>query len=122
MPWGPSITDIERGQILALHKKGLSFRNNVQIGNRSVRALQSVLPQGFKHKHPKHCKGDQKTSETQKRPIIREALKDEDSVRTIKAELKLTVGHLLFQQILSAVPYLKYKKMIKAPQMIPQHK
>ncbi|CDF40946.1 unnamed protein product [Chondrus crispus] len=122
MPRGPAITDLERGQILALHKECISFRSIAEAVNRSVGAVQSVIRLGFNHKHPKHWKGNQKISETQKRAIIRMALKAEESARGIQAELKLPIRHRRVQQILSAVTYLKYRKMITAPQMTPQHK
>lgn len=54
--------------------------------------------------------------------MIRLALQGEDSARTIRAELKIPIGNRRAQQILSAVPYLKYKKMITAPQMTATHK
>lgn len=54
--------------------------------------------------------------------MIHMALNGEDIARTIQAELKLPVGNRHVQKILSAVPYLKYKKMITEPQMRPTHK
>ena len=66
--------------------------------------------------------GKQKVSKTQKRAVIRMALKEEDSARAIQAGQKLPIGYRRVQQVFRAVPYLKYNKMITAPQMTPQHK
>ena len=110
MPRGPAITDLERGQILALHEECLSFRGIAGIVNRSVGAVQDVVRQGFKKKTRKTMERKQKISETQKRALIRMDIKGEESARAIQAKLKLPIGHRRVQQILSAVPYLKYKK------------
>ena len=82
--------------------------------------MKGVVSQGFKHKPAKQWKG--KISEIQKRAVIRMDLKGEDSARMIQAELKPPIGRRRVQQIIRAVPYLKYKKMTTAPQMTPQHK
>ena len=66
--------------------------------------------------------GKQKISETQKRVVVRMDLKGKDNARTIQAELKLRIGHRRVQQILRAVPIVKFNIMKTAPQMTPHHK
>ena len=62
MRQGPAIPDIERGQILALHKECISFRRIAQMVHCAVGSVQGVLRQVRKNKHPKHWKGNQKIS------------------------------------------------------------
>ena len=79
MPRGPADIDIERGQILSLHRECVSFQSIAGLVNRCEGAIQRAARQGFKHKPAKQWKGNKKISETQKRAVIRMALKGEDS-------------------------------------------
>ena len=77
--------------------------------NRSLGAVQGVIRQGFTPKEPKNWKGNHNISQTQQRAMVRMTAQGDDNVRTIQAELKLPIGTRRVQQILRALPYLKYK-------------
>ena len=109
MPRGPTITDIERVQILAPHRKCISYRKIVEMVNRSLGAVRGVIRQGFKPKAPKKWKCNQNISQTQQREMGLIAPQQEDSTRTIEFELILPIGSPRVQQILRAIPYLRYK-------------
>lgn len=54
--------------------------------------------------------------------MIRMELNGEGSARNIQAELKLPVENRCVEQIISAVQYKKYKKMINEPHMTQTHR
>ena len=110
MPRGPTIADILRGQIVALHRECIPYRKITGMLNCSFDAVQSVIRLGFKPKAPKKRIGNQNISLTQQRAVVRMELEEEDSAKTIQGEPKLPIGRRTVQQILRAVPYPKLTK------------
>ena len=92
MPRGPTITDIERGQIFALHKECISYRKIAKMLNSPLGAVKGVIRQGFKPKAPKKWKGNQKYGRLSRGQMVRTALQGRASARTIQSELKLPIG------------------------------
>lgn len=100
MPQGTAIAELEKGQILALHRECVSFRRIADMTNRSLGAMKGVIRQVFKYKAPRQWKGNQKLSQTPKRAMIWVAFQGGDSAWQIQAELKLPIGNRRVQQVL----------------------
>lgn len=94
MPRGPPITDLERGQRLAVYKEYISFHNIAEIFHPSGSAVQGALCQTLNYKAPKNWKGNCKFSETRKRALFRMASNEEDVEPTIQAEIKLPIANM----------------------------
>ncbi|CDF35348.1 unnamed protein product [Chondrus crispus] len=122
MPRGPPLTDLEKGQILALHHQLMSLRDISKELGRSVGAVQRFLKNpSLTARSQAHVTG-QKLTVREEKAIIRKATTGNYSARDIKQDLNLPVGVRRIQKILSATPHLKYRKMKTAPMMTSLHR
>ena len=110
MPRGPPLTDLEKGQILAMHHQLMSLRDISKELGRSVGAVQRFLKNPSRTARSRAHVTGQKLTVRQEKAMIRKATTGNYSARDIKQDLSLPVGVRRIQQILSATPHLKYKK------------
>ncbi|CDF41141.1 unnamed protein product [Chondrus crispus] len=117
MPRGKLLSDLEKGEIVAMKRECMSIPEIARTLSRSPRAVQNFC------KHPKRVdaqKGARNASK--KRLLLRDASKGEKSCKELKLCLDIGIGVRRIQQILRATPHQKYKKMLKRPQMLERHK
>ena len=121
MPRGPLLTDMEKGQILALHHQLMSLRDISKELGRPVGAIQRFLKNPGRVSRARADVPGQKLSVRQEKAMIRKASTGDYSARDLKKDLNLPVGIRRIQQTLSGRPHLKYKKMKTAPMMTSLH-
>ena len=122
MARGKLLSDVEKGQIIALRKESWSLRAIAKELNRSVGAVQNFVKRPHKTHKPKSTRNAKKITRRQTALLIREACKGQLSARQLQATLGLPVGVRRVQQLLKATPHLQYKKMMQQPKMLQRHK
>ncbi|CDF40637.1 unnamed protein product [Chondrus crispus] len=121
MPRGPPLSDIEKGQILALHYQLTSLRDISKELGRSVGAIQRFLKNPSRTSRARAHVTGEKLTVRQEKAMIRKASTGNFSAQDLK-DLGLPVGARRIQQNLSATPHLKYTKMTTAPMMTALHR
>ncbi|CDF35485.1 unnamed protein product [Chondrus crispus] len=110
MPRGPPLSDIEKGQILALHHQLMSLRDISKELGRSVGAIQRFLKNPSRTSRAYALVTGQKLTVREEKAMIRKASTGNFSAQDQKKDLGLPVEVRRIQQILSATLHLKYKK------------
>lgn len=122
MPRGTLLTELEKGQILGLHSSCISVRAIAIELNRSRACVSTFLERHGKNLPDKKNKNASKLSPQRKRALLREAKKGESSANELRVALNMPVSTRRIQQIISADPHLRYRKIAKAPYMTPQNR
>lgn len=121
MPRGQLLSDVEKGQILALRHELIPIRRIAHTMQRSVGAVQGFLKRQNKPPRAQRRPNAKKLSDQQVRALLREAKQGVLSASGIVSHLKLPVGKRRVQQLLQGDPDLRYTKMTTAPKLSPKH-
>lgn len=122
MPRGTLLSDVEKGQIIALQREMIPVRQIAESVGRSVGAVQSFIRRQKLPPRPAKRPNASKISEQQRRALLRKAKQGMHSASELVAELNLPVKKRRVQQILSGDPELRYKKMTCAPLLTDKHR
>jgi len=122
MPRGRQLNDAEKAAIVAHHHHGMSHGEIASEIGRCRSTVQKFLARLKVSQQRKWVARNKKVTDAAKRALLREACKGEMSAAELKKHFKLDIGVRRVQQILSAVPYLRYERMKKACFMLKRHK
>lgn len=119
---GAELTAEERNSILTLRAAGLTVRATAAAVERSVGVCVKVLS-AAKHPKTKNRRGGQrKTTERDRRHIIRLVAAGNGGAAKAKDKLKLACSVRTVQRVLKDVDWLAYKKRSAEPAMKKRHK
>jgi transposase len=116
-----ALTDVERGQIEALHSQGLSTRAIAGEIGRSQSLVQHCLDRGTDNPPGVSTARKRKLSERDERNIVRHASNVPTSAAEIKAELNLDASNTTVWRTLQSSDHLVHKKMLKKPKLTEAH-
>jgi transposase len=119
---GSELTAEERNAILTLRSAGLTVRGIAEATKRSVGVCSKVLSAQSKPKKSSRRGSKPKTSERDRRHIIRLVSAGDLSAAKAKAKLKLACSVRTIQRVLKSVDWLSYKKRPAEPAMMKRHK
>lgn len=122
MPRGTSLTDIEKGQILAYHEENYSYRAIGRKIGRSDFVVRAFLksPDTYGAKKTRGCV--KKLQPRDIRRLNREASKGKLCARELRNQLELPVSIRRVRQVLRSNPNLVYKKRKGQPKLTKTHK
>jgi len=108
----PTLSDMEKGQILAMNRECISQTEIATTLGRSRCAVQSFLANPGTRKVGKKRGAKPKISKTQHRAMLRMASQGHSSASEIHKQLSLPISVRRVQQLLSSSDFLVYKKMV----------
>ena len=122
MPRGKTLTDYEKGQIEAKKAQGLSNRQIARELHRSEGVIRCYVRNPVAYGTTSHPGRPSSLSDRQKRLILREASNQVTTCSRIKADLKLDVSAETVRRVISKAPFIKWRKMKKAPLLTAKHR
>lgn len=122
MARGTELTPEERISILTLRAAGLTIRATATAVKRSVGVCAKVLESENKPKIKKRRGGQRKTTERDRRHIVRLVAAGETSAAKARDKLKLACSVRTVQRVLEDVDWLAYKKRSAEPAMTKRHR
>lgn len=121
MPRGLSLSELEKGQILAYHDAGWSSRCIAARLTRSKTVINNYLTNPNVYTKKKTRGITEKMSDQDKRRLRRAASNQLTSALKLRCSLGLELSVRRIQQVLQTSPHLKYTKMKKAPWLTTTH-
>lgn len=121
MPKGNLLTDVEKGQIVALGNQCLSFKAISEAIGQSVDAVAFFSRTSNCRKDQFKCRNAAKFSRVQEESLQHYALRIQHSSKELQNLLNLLVTVSLVQQIFLNNPFLKYLRYIFLPRMTRKH-
>jgi transposase len=117
MARGASLSNLERGKIIAYYDAGMSKRSIATKINRSTSVIRNFLrsPENYSERKTRGIR--RKVSDTAKRRLLRAASNQITSASKLQRSLGLKVSLRRVQQILQKAPNLEYRKMKRVPWM-----
>ena len=122
MPRRTRLTDVEKGQILALKKEFVSYRDIAKTIHKSVEAVQNVLKAYCFNSRVQIVRKTMKISDRTKRRMITMPCTGHYNANDLKAHFNLTVTNSRIQQIISESAEMRYSNMLKSPMLTVEHK
>lgn len=122
MPKGRSLTESEKGAIIALKAEGVSMRQiSIRIG-RSVNVVSQFLKDPERYGTIKRSGRKEKLSSRDKRRIVRLAAQSSKSLRRIAAESELDISVNTVRKVLKNSGIIVREHLMPAPRILPQHR
>jgi transposase len=122
MPRGKTLSDVEKGQVLAFKECGYSNRSIAKQLNRFSDVINKFINLGDKYGTNKRSGRKPTLTDRDKRHIVRQASSKNVFATEIKTDLSLRVGVRRIQQILSTSDVLVFTKRQKKPRLTAVHK
>ena len=119
---GTELSAEERNSILTLRGAGLTVRATAAAVQRSVGVCSKVLSAVDKPKTKNRRGGQRKTTDRDRRHIVRLVASGETSAAKAKDKLKLLCSVRTVQRVLKDVDWLVYKKNSAQPALTKRHK
>lgn len=112
---GKSLSEYEKGQIVAYHNQGLSNRKIAGRVGRSLNVVNLFLNDPVNYGTRKSPGRPSKVSERDKRQIIRKASNSVVSCSTIKKDLELEVSAETVRRVIHKNPNIRRRRLRKGP-------
>ena len=117
-----SLTDRQKGSILALFNEMVPEREIAQFIGKSKTAVHNFIAAQGVHKSSTKRGRPTKTTATQLRSLFRHASTGKYSARELQISLKLSISVRRVQQLLSGCGHMMYKKKKSVPALTIEHK
>lgn len=122
MPRKTMLNEFEKGQILAYHAEGRSFREISRIINRSVSVVSNYLKNPSEYGKNKRSGRPSKLSLRDTRRIIKRSSNSSISCNQLKEELGLSVSRWTVNRVISRSPKLIRSRFKMTPALKAKHK
>lgn len=122
MARGTELSPEECNTIRTLRAAGLTVRATAAAVKRSVGVCVKVLSAGGKAKTKNRRGGQRKTTDRDRRHIVRLVAAGQTSAAKVKDKLKLSCSVRTVQRVLNDVDWLVYKKNTAQPALTKRHK
>ena len=122
MARGKTLSDFEKGQIEAYNHAGRSNREIARLLDRSHHLVDSYLTDPARYGTRKSTGRIPQVSDQDKRRIWRRASNSTITCRQIKRELGLTISIEWIRRLIHANPFIRRRKMRRAPTITAQNK
>lgn len=121
MPRGCSLTDIEKGQILAYKDENLSLREISRKIGRSLCVVQNFWNDQDNYGKTKRSGRKRKLSERDINHITRLASHSSYSLNSIRQKSGVNVSKSTIHRVVSSNENIVYSKMKQVPRLLPRH-
>lgn len=119
---GSSLTEIEKGKILALKSQNMSSNNISLEINRSRHVVQNFLKKQENYGTAKSCGKPSSLTSRDKRRILRAASNQSTSINQIRANLNLSQSKSTIWRALHSSGEMQHMKMRRTPRLLEHHK
>ena len=116
------LTNVEKGQILALYHERLTIRQMGKAIKRDPSTVHRFLARYKAGKRTENPRNALKLTDRSKRNLLRVASNGILNRAHLKNQLKLSVTVRRVQQILRGTDHLKYRKLQRSPALTPHHR
>ena len=119
---GPSLSDVQIGQIIAFRQEGHSYRKVAQLVGCKKSAVGYVLTERLEKKPTKPRGRKRAISDTVRRAVVRMASKTGKAASAIRREYGLACSARTVQRYIASSPHMRLRKMKPCPKLLPRHK